>query len=122
MKNKLKSLAGIATIISACLALVLGVLGLWSFMFLRVDGSSFPIVGLVGIFNVLGFIFGLTSGILSIIRKHFTASIFGVGWLIVLGALLSFMGSLWLFGVPILFLATLSVVLVVLSREDFSKN
>ena len=82
------------------------------------------------LFCIMGFAFGLTSGITSLRRKHFALAIGGLivviisGVAIILGmAARGYRTALTdglTFGVPIIGLAILSLIFVAISKQEFS--
>jgi hypothetical protein len=131
--NKRTSLpiaAGILTIIAACACLIVGIIGLIVFAL-----SLIPQLLIQGVIAVLAFAFGLTSGIMSLKRKHFAMTAFGACLIIVAGFVnllvfgvpmgFGYTSSIYpilmslSFGVPILVPSILSIIFVFLSRREF---
>jgi hypothetical protein len=125
--------AGIMTILAACISVPIGVLFLGVYIqqsiywgFRGYDLELF----VIGFVSILGFAFGLASGITSIKRKHFGLAIAGLilvmlsGLVIIFGmAVRGYSTSLTdglTFGVPIIGLAILSLIFVAISNQEFS--
>lgn len=122
---------GILAISAACASIYVGVVGIVNFasMLARDYYPSYPrdALLLIGIFGLIGFAFGLTGGILSLRRRRFAGAMFGIS-LIMISSLVDIVASApytitiigqW-FGTPKLILSTLSLILIAISKEDFT--
>jgi len=118
---------GILAIIGACISIFLGVGGIiisWHRYFYEGIGYPFLFLGLVG---VLAFVFGAIGGITALKRKDFVLSVIGACFLLFqsIVTILAF-GSehVWegalVYGTPMLVLSILSLVFIVVSKEEFS--
>jgi hypothetical protein len=122
--------AGILTIIAASLTIVNALLlviqigNFSSIIYYFEHNLPFLVFALfVGIWNFVAFGLGLTGGIFSIKRKHFTLSIVGISFLIVSGVF-SLLGtglSGWwmMIGIPVIILGILSVIFIGVSKNEF---
>jgi len=123
--------AGILTILAACIFVPIGALFIGAYVWYSIQGHPEGIeVVITGLFSILGFAFGLASGILSLKRKHFAVSIAGVSVIILSGFAIIFgmatrryrqaVTDALTFGVPIIGLAILSLIFVAVSKKEFS--
>lgn len=123
--------AGILTILAACICSFVGVLFMGAYVWYSVQVFHEGLeVFITGFFGILGFAFGLASGILSLRRKHFALSIAGLSLLILSGFVIIFgfamrgyrtaLSDGLIFGVPIIALAILSLIFVAISKQEFS--
>jgi len=132
--------AGIMTIIAACICAFIGGMNLFLSMwgYLYINEHYYPINDIhefvAGVFGVLAFIFGLANGRMSLRRKHRGLSMAGMCFIIVStlivisetvasvrahNGILSVEGILIFNGPPIA-LALLSLIFVVISKQEFS--
>ena len=113
--------------------LIHGVLLTWEFTHAyyydwRILGVSFFYYLATGVFGVISFFFGLTSGIFASERKRIKFSLLGLSLLITCGVMifLSFfiLGSsillVSIFGLPILVPSVLSIIFVAKSKAEFN--
>jgi len=138
-RSKLLTTAGILTIIAACMCVIIGIFGVVTYsegkyredIYYMEEGKEvYSYIGIcgtpylrsyrtlpsqyliVGIFGFLSFLFGLTAGILILLRKLFCltligqAIIMGTAILLVIADLAYFV----LFGIPILIMLLISTV------------
>ena len=115
---------GILAIISACICAFVGIISLARF------ASYFYFhywLFFVGMFALVGFIFGLTGGILALRRRYFEIAIFGVS-LIMLSGFVNIVVLrvaprgvflVALLGIPILILSIMSLIFIVISQAEF---
>ncbi|MGA9388097.1 MAG: hypothetical protein WBV70_04645 [Candidatus Bathyarchaeia archaeon] len=129
-RTSLPIVAGILTIIAACACLIAGIIGLIVFAL-----SLLPQLLIQGAIAVLAFAFGLTSGIMSLKRRHFAMTAFGICLIVVAGFVnvlvfgvpmgFGYTGPIYpilmsiSFGLPILVLSILSIIFIFLSRKEF---
>lgn len=122
--------AGILAIIAACACLIVGIIGLIVFVL-----SLTRQLLIQGVIAVLAFAFGLTSGIMSLKRRHFAMTAFGICFIVVAGFVnvlvfgvpmgFGYTSSIYpilmsmSFGLPILVPSILSIIFVFLSRREF---
>jgi hypothetical protein len=115
--------AGVLTIISACICILLGIL----YTVVYIDGVYRgyrvhpPEYFLAGIFGLLGFAYGLTAGILALKRRMFPVAIIGMALVMVAGVLSfvePFIGII--FGLPMLVLVILAVIFTGISKREFT--
>jgi len=139
-KTGLPIAAGIMTIFAACICAFIGgmnlILSMWGYLY--INDVYYPINDIhkfvAGVSGVLAFIFGLVSGRMSLRRKHFGLSIAGMCFIIVSvliaisetvasvrahNGILS-VGGILVFHAPPIVLAILSLILVAVSRKEFS--
>lgn len=130
-KSGFPVVAGILTIFAACLSSFVGVLFMGAYIWYSIQGSREGIgVFLTGFIGILGFAFGLASGITSLRRRYFGLSIAGLSLLIFSGFVIIFgmamrgyrqaVSDALTFGVPVIGLAILSLIFVAVSKEEFS--
>jgi len=123
--------AGILTIIAACIFVPIGALFMGAYVWYSIQGYPEGIEAVItGLFSILGFAFGLASGILSIKRRYFAVSIAGLSIVIFGGFVIIFgvaarryrqaVTDALTFGVPIIILAILSLIFVAVSKQEFS--
>jgi hypothetical protein len=115
------AIAGVLTSIAAYVSFFLFLIGMVGFLF---DVNYEWLF--VGAFSFLGFAFGLTGGILMLMRKHFLLSVIGMISLVVSGfvAILQYVvnggNAAIALGLPIFVLAILSIVFVAVSKGEFT--
>jgi endogenous inhibitor of DNA gyrase (YacG/DUF329 family) len=115
--------AGILTIIGSCVAIGMGLLYIvaaltsWGYGYGYIDGLNIYYVT-TGIFGIISFSFGLTSGIFALKRRRIAFSIFGLSLLITAGIMMSI--PVFVYGLPIAILSILSVIFVAISKAEFS--
>jgi hypothetical protein len=130
-KTAFPIVAGILTIIAACVFVPVGTLFMGAYVWYAIQGHSEGIEVLItGLFGILGFAFGLTSGILSLKRRYFGMSLAGLSMVIFCGFAIIFgmavrgyrqaVADALGFGVPIIVMAILSLIFVAISKKEFS--
>jgi len=107
---------GILGIIASCLCIFVGFISLIS-----PHGWG---MFLAGLFNLIGFAFGLTGGILTLRRKTFPLAIIGIS-LILTASVITMSASLIepfliVFGLPISILSILSLIFTAISKNEFA--
>jgi hypothetical protein len=111
---------GILTIFAGCILLVIG-------LFALVDSSygDYYYTGsflVAGIFNVIGFGFGLTAGVLALKRETFPLAIIGASLVLISGVVMAvaipFVGCE--FAIPVAILSVLGVAFITVSKPEFS--
>jgi hypothetical protein len=123
--------AGIMTILAACIFVPIGALFLGAYVWYSIQGFHDGLEVLVtGFFSILGFAFGLASGILSLKRKYFAVALAGQSLVILSGFIMIFGMAMrryspaltdgLIFGVPIIGLVILSLIFVAISKQEFS--
>jgi hypothetical protein len=118
--------AGVLTIIAACVCLVVGIAGIATYdsgEYYYPYGYTHPPEYLfTGIIGLAGFAFGLTAGILALMRRALPLVIIGMSLIMLVGLLTAVWGSegFILAGVPLLILGILSVVFTGVSRKEFT--
>jgi hypothetical protein len=100
-RTSLPTVAGILTIIAACACLIVGIIGL--IVFALSLAAQLLIQGGIA---ALAFAFGLASGIMSLKRRHFAMTAFGICLIAVAGFV-----NVLVFGVPRGFGYTSSIIL-----------
>lgn len=133
-------IAGIMTIVAACMLAFSGVLDLFISLYgyLYINNVYYPINDInrftAGIFGILAFFLGLASGRASLRRKHFALSIAGICFIIVsvpviilegVASILAHNGKFSIEGIlifysPLMVFAIVSLILVAISRHEFS--
>jgi hypothetical protein len=115
------AIAGVLTSIAAFISFFLFLTGMVGFLFdVNYEWLS------VGAFSFLGFAFGLTGGILTLMRKHLVLSIVGMTSLVVSGfvAILQYFfnggNAAIALGLPIFVLAILSITFAAVSKGEFT--
>lgn len=113
--------AGILTIIAACLIAILGIY--YMALFVIPPYPSMLVMRplkyfVTGLFGILGFTFGLTAGILTLIRTLFAMAIFGMALMMVLASVLFFVGRI-VASAPVLVLTILSIIITGIRKEEF---
>jgi hypothetical protein len=110
--------AGVLTIIAACVCLLVGIAGIATYD----SGESYPEYLFTGIIGLAGFAFGLTAGILALMRRALPLVIIGMSLIMFVGLLTAVWGleGFILAGVPSLILGILSVVFTGVSRKEFT--
>jgi hypothetical protein len=128
------------TIIAACMMAFSGGMNLFLSLYgyLYINDVYYPINDInrftAGIFGIFAFILGLASGRAALRRKHLTLSIIGMCFIMIsvpltvletVASVLAHYGKLsiegtLMFCVPQIVLAVLSLILVALSRHEFS--
>ena len=125
--------AGIMTILAACVFVPIGAIFLGAFIgYSILYAHIYDIeVFVTGLFCIMGFAFGLASGITSLRRKHFALAITGLSIVIISGVAI-FLGmaarryrtaltdGLAFGATPIIVLAILSLIFVAISKQEFS--
>ena len=124
--------AGILTIIAACVLISLGIIymaawikGQTTYFYPYGPGDYYTRHSgeyiFAGIFELLGFAFGLTAGILTLKRNLLPMAIVGMALMIV-GSILSFvnLGIGLAFGLPVIVLTILSVIFIGISKREFT--
>ncbi|MEM3437110.1 MAG: hypothetical protein QXP55_01045 [Nitrososphaerales archaeon] len=120
--------SGILTIVAASLGLIMGI-NLPYFWFYEFLYDLFP-----RWLSIIGFAFGITSGVLMIKRKSFALALLGIIILMIVGTLPllwgfiypeeflrnSWIRTFYIYGVPIIILSALSIVFAFASRKSFS--
>lgn len=123
--------AGILTILAACIFVPIAALFMGAYVWYSIQGHPEGLeVVITGFFSILGFAFGLASGILSLKRRHFALSIAGLSLVMLSGFMIIFgmaarryrtaVTDALIFGVPIIGLAVLSLIFVAISKQEFS--
>jgi hypothetical protein len=128
---------GILTILDSCMCAFIGGIGLLALASEYMRGMPFYYytgyevsMFVIAFFGIMGFAFGLASGIMSLRRRHFALSIAGLSLLILTGIAIiigagaspyedSLSGGLE-FGLPIMGIAILSLIFVAISKQEFS--
>jgi hypothetical protein len=134
---------GVLIILGSCFAFVGGILGLiFSIRFASFYGRGAPFSPLlvpysaaVGLFGILGFAFGLASGIQVLRRRHFAASIIGAVFVVFAGILnflffivpsygIGFYDLTWdifvlFLGVPCFVFSMLALIFVAVRKSEF---
>lgn len=123
--------AGVLTIISAFVSIIIGILGIivfWASISSDFNGLYYQWL-VMGIFAVLAFVFGLTGGIFSIKRRHFALSIIGASLVLVSGFVTLFAFGVvgygtWisgtLFWLPIIVLSFAGIIFAAMSKHEFA--
>jgi hypothetical protein len=141
--------AGILTIIAASLCIFIGIIGVVTYSEDKVvyrewlkedylqEAKEYPICGtpypityyhyapppqylIVGIFGFLSFLFGLTSGILILLRKLFCLTIIGLALIMGTAVMLIMLDIIFIpLGLPILVMGVISTVFTCISKKDF---
>ncbi len=117
--------AGVLAILSSCVAIGVGILAIYAALtesgygWGYVNGVNLDYV-VIGIFGLLAFSFGLSSGIIALLRnrKYIAFSIFGLSFMTAVGILIA--TQLWFLGLPMTILSILSVIFVAISKAEFS--
>lgn len=112
--------AGILTIISSCLCLVLGIIAM-IYLLTSYYYPYYPYYIFIVIFGILGFGFGLTGGIYILKRKIFALGLVGV-ILVIIAAVVS-IPNITLFillGIPIVIMAIISLTFIATFKHEFS--
>ena len=132
-KSSFPMAGGILEIIGACISIIVGLFLIAAFVQVQSNYyspsylASFGFL-FIGVFEAVGFAFGLTSGILTLKRKQFTLSVVGVSLLVISG-LITIIGlamqpyGIWaglLFGTPIIIISVLSLIFISISKKEFS--
>jgi len=123
--------AGVLTIISACISISVGLIGLVPFVLFFGTSLLYGSISnllVMGIFCVFAFAFGLMSGIFTLRRTHFKLSIIGVSLVLASGFVIimafrelgssALVGGLAL-GVPVVVLSLLGLIFAAISRNEF---
>jgi DNA-directed RNA polymerase subunit RPC12/RpoP len=110
---------GILGIIASCLCIFMGIIGL-------IDSTYYydEFVFFMSVFNLIGFAFGLTGGILTLRRKNFPMAIIGIS-LILTSSVITMSATfgspfLIVFGLPISILSILSLIFTAISKSEFA--
>jgi hypothetical protein len=129
--------SGVLLIIGSAIALTGGLFAfyvaslspLYYYYFHSSDGIAFTVLTIVGIFGILGFAAGLTSGVQCLRRKHFALSFSGAALLLMAGVLhfvatevFPYGGSAvfaLFFGTPITILTVLGLLFLALRKSEF---
>ena len=149
-KSKYLTAAGILTIIAACMCIIIGIVGVVTYSegkyyrdiyYMEETKEEYPYTGIcgtpyfksyyytlpseylvVGIFGFLSFLFGLTTGILILLRKLFCLTLIGLAILMGTAILLVIADVVYfvLLGVPILIMGIVSTVFTCISRKEFT--
>lgn len=107
--------AGVLTIIASCLALVIGFFGLYTAFWGNYEVAIFP-----GIAGLIGFGFGLASGIMILRRQLLSLVFIGQSVVLLASMLCLFRFDFFLvFGLAPLIIGILSVVFVAVSHRQF---
>lgn len=117
--------AGVLAILSSCVAIGIGILAIYEALtesgygWGYVNGVNLEYV-VIGIFGILAFSFGLSSGIIALLRnrKYIAFSIFGLSFMLAFGILIA--TQLWYLGLPMTILSILSIIFVAISKAEFS--
>lgn len=131
------SIAGVLAIIVSCVTFVLGIIGFVMSVSLFDSGGYgdlFLVWSLITWFSFFGFLFGLFAGIFLLRRKRFKFSLIGLSLLLIpnITSLFVFLatnkvdgtGTGWIFALfmslPLVVSLILSIVLVLLSKNEFN--
>ena len=118
---------GILATIAACISVFLGIISIASF----VSSLGYPWYSpdywtlLVGVTGFFAFAFGLTAGIMSWKRKNWALTMVGVGLTMLSGLItIPAFGTMFLtgllFGIPIIAFSVPSLIIIAISKTEFS--
>lgn len=119
------------TILAACIVIIPAAIFMGAYVGYSILGMHEGLeVVLTGLLGILGFAFGLASGIMSLKRRYFGVSVAGLSMLLFSGFVIIFgmaarryrtalLDGLT-FGVPVIGLAILSLIFVAVSKQEFS--
>lgn len=124
-KSGYPTAAGVLIIIAACICIFLGILYMW--VYIAGDYSYYyghehhSEYFFAGIFGLLGFAFGLTSGILTLKRRVLSLVIIGIA-LMMAGGIFSFAEPVIgiIFGIPVLLFGILGLIFTGMSHREFT--
>ncbi len=126
MRKLLPTVAGISTIFASFIVLAISIISLsaasisYGYRPGDVNGFNFYYIYYlaVGVLGVVSFSLGLAASFFLLKHRRLAFSLFGLCLLVACGAVMCF--PLWFFGFPILALAVLSVVLLGVSKSQFT--
>jgi hypothetical protein len=73
-----------------------------------------------GIFDIFGFAFGLTAGILCLKRRVFPLAVIGISLLLVASVIMIILPAGFIFTIPLSILAILGLIFVSVSKQEFT--
>jgi hypothetical protein len=127
--------AGILTIIAACIIITIGIICVVEALSSYGLGYGYGYIGgvniflwVTGIFGIIVFPISLIGSIFSFKRRYIAIPIFGISLLLTSGVLLLVLNttgvllsiSIWIYGLAIIVLSTLSVIFVAVSKGAFT--